>query len=277
MMLNFFSRRRSEKAAEEQFSFVAVGYPKVGNTWLRVTLGRYVQKLAGLPDLPLFEPGDALRLSKAAGPAAAGYFTHAPLEWTTQTASELSYENVVRPFREKKVILLVRHPLDAVVSHYMHKSYKIEDGTRFTGSLDDFVEDRILGLDKLLKFYEIWREGINRVRACSLWRYEDARRDPLNNLLQIARFLNLPMDHSAAKDAVNFSSFENMKSIESSGASFAFKSSGFQVFGGGDRSEPNAFHVRNGQIGEYKTKFGPDRSLKYERVVSARLSEFFGY
>src|SRR5262249_44540364 len=154
--------------------------PKVGNTWLRVTLGRYVQKLAGLPDLPLFEPGDSQRLSKAVGSAGAGYFTHAPLEWTTQTASELSYENVVRPFREQKVILLVRHPLDAVVSHYMHKSYKIEGGRRFTGSLDDFVEDQILGLDKLLRFYEIWRGGRGEVRACLLWRYEDARRDSLN-------------------------------------------------------------------------------------------------
>jgi hypothetical protein len=276
-MLNFFSRRRSEQPVEEQFSFVAVGYPKVGNTWLRVTLGRYVQRLAGLPDLPLFEPGDALRLSKAVGQAGAGYFTHAPLVWTTQTASELSYENVVHPFRNQKVILLVRHPLDAVVSHYMHKSYKIEDGSRFTGSLDDFVEDQIFGLDKLLKFYEVWREGLSQVRACLLWRYEDARRDPLSNLLQVVRFLDLPMDQSVAKDAVDFSSFENMKSIESSGASFAYKSSGFQVFGSGDRSDPNAFHVRNGQVGEYRTKFSSDRLLAYEGAISERLSDFFGY
>ncbi|MGH6680328.1 MAG: sulfotransferase domain-containing protein, partial [Bradyrhizobium sp.] len=208
-MLNCFSRRRSEGAAE-QFSFVAVGYPKVGNTWLRVTLGRYTQRLAGLPELPLFELGDSQRLSKAVGPAGAGYFTHAPLEWTAQTASELNRANVVRPFREQKVILLVRHPLDAVVSHYMHNSHKVEDGSRFTGSLDDFVEDQVLGLDKLLKFYEVWREGLGDVRAYLLWRYEDARRDPLNNLQQIVRFLDLPMDQAAAKDAVDFSSFENM-------------------------------------------------------------------
>ena len=121
VMLNFFSRLQSEKAAEEQFSFVAVGYPKVGNTWLRLTLGRYVQRLADLPDLPLFEPGDFQRLAEAVGREGAGYFTHAPLEWTTQTASELSHENVVRPFQRQKVLLLVRHPLDALVS--LHKQY----------------------------------------------------------------------------------------------------------------------------------------------------------
>src|SRR6185437_12016912 len=110
----------------EQFSFVAVGYPKVGNTWLRVTLGRYMQKLAGLPELPLFELGDSHRLSKAVGPAGAGYFTHAPLEWTTQTASELNCENVVRPFREQKVILLVRHPLDALVSFHKQNVHRVK-------------------------------------------------------------------------------------------------------------------------------------------------------
>lgn len=277
MTLNFFSRRRSERATEQQLSFVAVGYPKVGNTWLRVMLGRYVQKLADLPELPLFELGDCLRLSKAIGPAGAGYFTHAPLEWTTQTASELNFENVVRPFRKQKVILLVRHPLDAVVSHYMHNSYKIEEGGRFTGSLDDFAEDEVLGLDKFLKFYEVWREGLGEVRACLLWRYEDARRVPLNSLQQIVHFLDLPMDQAAAKEAVDFSSFEKMKRIESSGASFAYKSSGFEVFGGGDRSEPNAFHVRNGRVGDYKTKFSPDRLPVYERTVSERLSDFFSY
>lgn len=276
-MLNFFSRRRNERTAEEQFSFVAVGYPKVGNTWLRVTLGRYMQKLAGLPELPLFELGQSMQLSKTVGSAGAGYFTHAPLEWTTQTASELNCENVVRPFQKQKVILLVRHPLDAVVSHYMHNSYKVEDGSRFTGSLDDFAEDQVFGLDKLLKFYEVWREGLGQVRACLLWRYEDARRDPLNSLQRVVRFIDLPIDQTAAKDAVDFSSFENMKSIESSGASLAYKSSGFEVFGGGDRSEPNAFHVRNGRVGEYKTKFSPDRLRVYERVVSERLSNFFGY
>ncbi len=276
-MLDFFSRRRSDGGAEQQLSFVAVGYPKVGNTWLRVTLGRYVQKLANLPELPLFELGDSLQLLKAIGPAGVGYFTHAPLEWTAQTASELNFENVVRPFRKQKVILLVRHPLDAVVSHYMHNSYKREKGSRFAGSLDDFAENQVFGLDKLLKFYEVWREGLGEVRACLLWRYEDARQTPLNSLQQVVRFLDLPIDWAAAKEAVDFSSFEKMKRVESSGVSFAYKSSGFEVFGGGDRKEPNAFHVRNGQVGDYKTKFSSDRLPVYERAVSERLSNFFGY
>ena len=276
-MLNFFVRRRIDSFTEERFSFVAVGYPKVGNTWLRVTLGRYVQGLADLRDLPLFELGDGARLSSAVGPAGAGYFTHAPLEWTTQTAADLARDNVVGPFQSQKVILLARYPLDAVVSHYMHQHYKVKDDTRFVGSLDDFIEDRIFGLNKLLRFYEVWREGRYGVRGCLLWRYEDARRDPLSSLQQIVRFLDLPMDQRVAKDAVDFSSFENMKSIESSGTPFAYKSSGFDVFGGGDRSEPNAFHVRNGKVGEYKTKFTADRLVAYERVVSERLSDFYGY
>lgn len=276
-MLNLLFRRTRHVAAAEDFSFVAVGYPKVGNTWLRVALGRYVQRLSNLADLPLFEPGDSERLSRGVGPAAAGYFTHAPLEWTKQTARDLTEDAVVGPFRDKTVILLVRHPLDAVVSHYMHKSSKLDENTRFSGSLLEFIEDEVFGLNKLLRYYEHWREGRSHVNRFLLWRYEDARSEPMESLRKVVNFLSLPMDVDAASDAIQFSSFENMKSIESSGARFVYKSSGFDVFGGGDRSNPDAFHVRNGKVGGYRSMFPTDRLEEYERVVTERLSLFYGY
>jgi hypothetical protein len=276
-MLSFFSRWKKCGPVEENFSFAAVGYPKVGNTWLRIMMGRYVQQLAGLPDLPLFEPGASRALSQAIGPTAVGYFTHAPLVWTAQTANDLTQDSIIAPFRNQKVILLVRHPLDAVVSHYVHNHAKLNERSRFTGSLIDFIEDPVFGLEKLLRFYELWREVRGDVRDLLLWRYEDAHGHPLNSLRQVVSFLDLPMDLAAAEDAVRFSSFENMKNMESSGPRMIYKSSGFVVFGPGDRSNPNAYHVRTGKVGGYQTMFPPERLAKYERAVRERLSDFYCY
>jgi hypothetical protein len=279
VILNLFSRKRTGPPAEGRFSFAAVGYPKVGNTWLRFMIGRYVQKLGDLPELPLLElEANAPRLlSQAVGPSAAGYFTHAPLVWTEQTADDLTRDSICGPFRSQKVILLIRHPLDVVVSHYMHNQFKNAGPDKFAGTLCDFIEDPVFGLRKLLRFYELWRELRGEVPDLLLWRYEDARKDPLNSLYQIIRFLDLPMDSTAAEEAVRFSSFENMKQMESSGPRMSYKSSGFVLFGAGDRSNPNAYHVRSGKVGGYQTMFSPEHLERYERIIGEQLSEFYGY
>jgi hypothetical protein len=274
-MLNFFSRRRSERAVEEPFSFVAVGYPKVGNTWLRVTLGRYMQKLAGLPDLPLFEPGDSLRLSKAVGPAGAGYFTHAPLEWTTQTASELRYENVVHPFREQKVIILVRHPLDALVSFHKQNVHRVKPKP-FSGDVVQFIESPIYGLNKLITFYELWRDSLEHGNVM-LWRYEDARANMESSFREVLTFLQLPLVDELISDAAAYGSFDNMKAMEKSQAPLRYRSSGFQIFASGDLSNPDGFHVRKGEVGGFRGELRPEDADMFEAIVRNRMPSRYGY
>jgi hypothetical protein len=274
-MFSFLSRRKEERPAGEQSSFVAVGYPKVGNTWLRVTLGRYVQKLADLPDLPLFEPGDVALLSNAVGSAGAGYFTHAPLEWTTQTASELSYENVVGPFREKKVILLVRHPLDTLVSFFKQNVHRVNPRP-FSGDIIQFVESPIYGLDKLIAFYELWRDPPD-LGGVLLWRYEDARVDAESSLRQVITFLQLPLVDELVSEAAIYGSFENMKAMEEARVSLRYRSSGFQIFASGDLSNPDGFHVRKGQVGGFRNELRPEEADRLEAVVRSRMPAGYGY
>jgi hypothetical protein len=274
-MLSFFSRRTKRGPVAENFSFAAVGYPKVGNTWLRVTLGRYVQKLADLPDLPLFELGDVARLSSAVGPAGAGYFTHAPLEWTTQTASELSHENVVRPFREKKVILLVRHPLDALVSFYKQNVHRVKPEP-FSGGLVQFVENPIYGLNKLITFYELWRDSLE-LGSVMLWRYEDARVNTELSLREVLTFLQLPLVDELMSEAAMFGSFDNMKAMEKSRVPLRYRSSGFQIFASGDLSNPDGFHVRKGKVGGFRGELRPEDADRFEAIVRNRMSSRYGY
>jgi Sulfotransferase domain len=274
-MLRFFSLRKDSDTVEDRPTFVAVGYPKVGNTWVRVTLGRYVQRFAGLHDIPLFEPGDSALLSRALGPAAAGYFTHAPLEWSTQTATDLNHENVVRPFQGKKVILLVRHPLDALVSLYKQTVYRVKPKP-FSGDLVQFIEDPVYGLNKIIVFYELWRDSVDR-ESVLLWRYEDARLDMASSLRQILTFLQLPIVEELISDATTYGSFDNMKAMEKSEVPLRYRSSGFQIFASGDLSNPDAFHVRKGEVGAFRGELRREDADRFEAIVRNHLSSRYGY
>jgi hypothetical protein len=274
-MLNFFSRRKNSNFVEDRHSFAAVGYPKVGNTWLRVTLGRYVQRLAKLPELPLFEPGDTARLSKALGPAAAGHFTHAPLEWSTQTAADLSHKNVVRPFQGQKVILLVRHPLDALVSLHKQNVHRVKPKP-FSGDLVQFIESPIHGLEKLITFYELWRNSLD-LGSVMLWRYEDARANMELSLREVLTFLQLPIVDELISDAAAYGSFDNMRAMEKSETPLRYRSSGFQIFASGDLSNPDAFHVRKGEVGGFRGEMRPEDADRFEAIIRSRMSSRYGY
>ena len=100
-----------------------LSYPKTGNTWARLILGSYFQLCAGEAFEFLLE-GDEIEnelLARHGFPTF--YATHAPLVWETQTSVDLSTDNVVRPFIEANVILMVRYPLDAILSSFMQHHY----------------------------------------------------------------------------------------------------------------------------------------------------------
>lgn len=256
--------------------FVGVGYPKTGNTWTRIMLGHYVKLVYKLDDLPLFDSAemDQLGLGGYAGPV--GTFTHSPLVWEDQTATALTYDNTVRPFVNQRVVFLTRHPLDVLVSHFMHAKFKVPNAP-YLGELEDFILDPVQGLDKLLKFHELWARYHGDVGAFLLWRYEDVRAAPEGQLKRLLEFLGVEADDVAVSESVKFSSFENLKAMESAGERLVYKSSGFNAFGDGPRDDPNAFHVRKGQVGGYRGELSAEFASRLEDRIKAELPAIFGY
>ncbi len=254
--------------------FHSVGYPKTGNTWTRIMLGRYVQKVFGLASAPLFDEMEMaeLRADGYAGPT--GLFTHHPLTWETQTAVDLNVENVIAPFRAKRVILLTRHPLDTLVSAYMQAKFMLA-ANPYPGTLADFIEDPVFGLEKLIRFHEIWSEHHQETSKFMLWRYEEVRANPSREMLRLLAFLNLPHDADALADAVNYASFENLRAMEASGARLIYKSSGFNAFGSGPRDDPNAFHVRKGRVNGYRDEIDAASVARLENIVLSRMPKIF--
>ena len=261
---------------EKPDDFVAVGYPKTGNTWARVMLGKYIQLAYDLPFMPLFDPGEKGELERAGYQGPFGTFTHAPLVWTGQTASDLTYDNVVAPFRKQMVILIIRHPLDVLVSAFMHNLYQATV-SRYPGSIEQFIEDPVFGLDKLLRFYQLWATYCDKVRGFLIWRYEDARAQASEHLLSLLKFLGLQPRELLIKRAVEFASFENMQRLERSGEPPRYKSSGFAIFATGSRDNLNAYHVRKGKIRGYRDEISEEFAKRMEIRIATEMPACFGY
>lgn len=270
------SAQKYETPCDGLRTFVGVGYPKVGNTWLRITLGKYLQKVYRLSDMPLMDIAE-FPLLASAGCKAVGEFTHFPLDWTSQRADDLSAKNVVLPFRNQRVVLLVRNPLDVLVSQYMQERFRNEVAP-FSGSLVDFIEHPVFGIDKLVKFYRLWAAAHDVVAAMYIWRYEDARSEPVVYFKKLLQFLGEPIQVDALGESVEFASFENLSAMERTGKTdIVYKSSGLYVFGSVADGNPNAMHVRKGQVGGYRDELPSEDAARFEARVRSGMPSLFGY
>jgi alcohol sulfotransferase len=203
------------------------------------------------------------------------YFTHRPLVWSHQTAADLTSTSVVRPFLRKKVVLLSRYPLDALVSGWFQFRYRGE--ASYKRDLETFLDDPVLGLEKLIVFYNIWAEWKDATRGILLLRYEDMSLDTRSQLQRLLEFLDIDVNFSMVNEAVDYASFNNMKKIEMSGKAPRYKSSGLNVFATGDVKNPNTHHVRRGIVGDYKNHLKSDLWEKYEALIASKMHSCYGY
>lgn len=264
-----YNRTRTVKA-------VVVGYPKTGNTWLRFMLGSYLRAAHGLSSTPLLDEFDRLGRAVRYGGLPGITVTHQPLVWDDQTAAGLSAANVVEPFRGKTVVLLVRHPLDTLVSAWHQARNKVDPP--YEGTLEDFVDDEVYGYEKLVRFYSLWRDAHDSGFPVTLVRYEDMQADAGRELCRVLAALGVTEpDAAAVATAVADSSFESMQRLEVSGDQPRYPSSGLPIFASGDPDNPNARHVRRGEVGAYRTELAPDVVARCEQRIDADLGPWFGY
>lgn len=256
-----------------------VSYPKTGSTWTRFLLGRYVQTCCGLEHPPLFDETDSLgRCARfCVGPTI--QFTHRPLSWISQTPADLDFANVVAPYRDKKVVLIARHPLDTLVSHWFHERNQTKHTARetFRGELPEFLVHPVFGLEKCSRFYEVWTEGRNAVRGFHLLRYEDMKADSVGGFQALLDFLQIRVDEPLVRAAVEYASFENMKKMETTGDVPTYQSSGYKVFATGDPGNQDAHHVRRGKVGGYRDYLDAVQVAEFEDMVNRRVPAWLGY
>jgi hypothetical protein len=252
-----------------------VGYPKTGNTWVRYMLGRYVQLSCGLAQLPMFDATDWLGRCESFCVGPTMQFTHRPLLWDRQRATDLDYDNVIRPFQDKRVVLLIRHPLDSLVSLWMQRQYRGKE--QRTGALADLLEDPVWGIEKLLRFYGLWDRHHGDVRDFLLLRYEDLRAKPHDAFANLLRFLRVPLEEDCLRQAVADADFESMKKLELSGSGPRYRASGQSIFASGDLNNADALHVRRGKVGGFYDYLEQKEADRLLNLVDRKLPSSFGY
>jgi alcohol sulfotransferase len=267
-------RGREQFRTLQKADIVVVSFGKSGRTWLRVMLSRVYQQIYGLPERALIG-FDNFHSANAEIPRI--FFTHDNYirDYTGHTDSKVD-------FYGKKVVLLARDPRDVAVSQFFQWKYRMKTNKKAINqypehgadvSIFDFVMDPNAGLLKNIEFLNLWAREAPRMHDFFLLRYEDLKAQPVETLEKLAAFLDIPASPAHIRDAVEFSSYENMKKME--------EKKTFWLSGGRmvpkDRSNPNSYKVRRAKVGGYRDYFDDRQVAEIEAVTAANLDPFFGY
>jgi hypothetical protein len=126
---------------------------------------------------------------------------------------------------------------------------------------------------KNIEFLNLWAREAPRLQDFFLLRYEDLKAQPVEQLEKLAAFLGAAASPEQIRDAVEFSSYENMKKMETKKT--------FWLSGGRmvpkDRSNPNSYKVRRAKVGGYRDYFDDGQVAEIDAVTAANLDPFFDY
>jgi len=219
-----------------------VSYPKCGRTWQRIMLQHYLQFIG----CELKHYNDKSLLSIVGGQNIK--FEHDQSSWipAPPPLDKLRFDK--EKYGSKKIVFLVRDPRDALVSSWYHLKYR---ENIYRGSLSEFIHDDLIGVKKVVAFTNIWMENSDNPGGFHLMTYEDLHRDSAGTFVKMLEFMNLPVNMDAVAKAVEASSFENMKKMESSGE---LREPWMKPGGKND----NAMKIRKGKIGGFKEEFTPE-------------------
>lgn len=201
-------------------------------------------------------------------------FNHGGLNWHSHSAGDITYEGFVEPFQTKKTVLISRYPLDTLTSNWAFDANILND---FNGELLEYLEDPITGIERCLRFNNIWAENREKLDDISLVRYENLKIDTFAALSGVLDFMGIVANEKYIKEAIEFSSFENMKRIQMSKDFSNIKARRSRFFKVGNPSNPEAHHVRRGKVGGYRDYLNPEDAVRFEARISKEMNSWYGY
>ena len=266
MRWNLSSRARSLSHGD----VTVLSVPKSGRTWVRVFVSAYFSAKSGRP----FSIDITDRGSEGVPRI---IYSHDRFEHRTKANAwervRGKYLVPAAQFKEAPIIVLARDPRDAFVSYHVqlrHRSHPAPESIKRL-SADALLRHPRFGIRSMVAVMNGWLEECEQHPAFSIVRYEDLRKDPAGQFSNLLNRLGPDeLDEKAFAEAIQFSSFENMQKLESSGG-FATK-----ILAPGDVADEESFKVRRGKIGGFVEYLSPE-SQAYAAEAVARLHPRFGY
>ena len=272
---------RLELAKAQRASFLIIGHPKSGNTWLKVMLSRLYQLRYDLPESKLINTDEFARRIPAIPRIAA---TNGCYSYEGEVGHLLAADAADNPMRHKPVVFLARNPIDIAVSWY-HQFTKRQSRAKqelinhsIAHPIDrrkvhmwDFVRHSDIGLPFLIDYQNTWARNIEALPHGLLVRYEDLRSDPVPTLARILEHVGESFSEEEIRAAVEWGSFDNLQKLETSGT---FRQGGMKLV---NRNDPSTYKVRRGKVGGYREDFAPDQVQDLEALVRDRILPELGY
>lgn len=211
-----------------------ISFPKSGRTWLRVMLDQY---------------GLALEWTHAG----AGHGNGRPIS-KLDTSEARKY---------RRILFLHRDARDTVVSGYYQKAFR-RDG--YAGTMSDFIRDPLHGIDKVLRYNDMWIALARTRPDMMVESYEALQADTEGTLARIVGFFGQPVVADRIHRIVEDNRFERMQAREREGD---YAKSYGKILTPSDPSQPDSFKVRKGKIGGYREELSPEDIAFCDAAVAA--------
>lgn len=249
---------------------LVVSIPKSGRTWLRAFLSAYFCARYGHPF--------SLDLTKYRDPRIPRViYSHDLFEHRTKgrwwDRVRGKYLIPTSEIRRAKIILLVRDPRDAFVSHYVQLTRPTAEapGELKTKRVGEMLRDPLLGIGQIVRTMNDWLAEFGARPNVTLVRYEDLRSRPAEQFGRVLAGIGEQRVSQEHLDvALRFSEFSNMKKLEAAGA---FDS---KILQPRDIHDPESFNVRRGRIGGYADYLSAS-DIEYANEALSALDRRFGY
>jgi alcohol sulfotransferase len=259
----------------QRADIVVVSFGKSGRTWLRVMISHLFRVMYGLPDNAILGFDNFHNLNRSVPKI---FFTHD--NYIKDFTGD--YETK-QPFYGKRVILLARDPRDVAVSQFFQWKFRIKPTKVAINnyppmgsdiSLFDFVTgDNGGSMQAVSDYLNLWAKEADKVQHFHLVRYEDLRAEPHRELRKLLDFMQVDASEEHVNAAVDYSSYENMKKMESKQQ--------FRLAGGRmmprDKDNPNSYKVRRAKVGGYRDYFTDEEVEVIDRKLGETLDPLFRY
>ena len=258
-------RGREEFKQLQRADWVLMSWGKSGRTWLRVMLSRFYQLHFGFEEDVLLD-FDNLRAVNPQAPAV--FFTHNNYlrDYTGNWESKAHFVG-------KRIVLLVRDPRDVAVSQYFQWKFRMKRGKKYLNdypdhgsdvALFDFVMNPLVGVPRIVDYFNAWMAAISELENVLVIRYEDMRSEPRASLAKILEFTGTPASEAEVLNAVEFAAYDNMKKMEEDKH---FRAAGSRVRAGDD-SNPDSFKVRKAKVGGYRDYFDDEQCATLDKLIA---------
>lgn len=157
-----------------------------------------------------------------------------------------------------KVIYLIRDPRDVMVSYYWFLKMLGD----WTEDLHQLIHSPTYGIEAWCRHVQGWVERTSVANRIDFIRFEDMKVDALQVVTRIYTRLGQTIPEEVLKQAIELSSFENMKKMEA------------EYNHGGDFRFPGFKFFRKGKSGDYHTDISKEDLIFINEKASHWLSLF---